>query len=52
MGASAGSTADGVLSGISPIVYSSRVYIVDWEKHSEGKLEADRKQIYLECARL
>lgn len=52
MGASAGSAADLVLSGMSPIVYSSRVYIVDWEKRSESKLEADRKQIYLECARL
>lgn len=52
MGASAGSAADVVLSGMSPIVYSSRVYIVDWEKRSESKLEADRKQIYLECSRL
>lgn len=52
MGASAGSTADVVLRAISPIVYSSRVYTVDWEKRSADKLEVDRKQIYLECARL
>lgn len=52
MGASNGSEVDGVLRGMSPIVYSSRVYTVDWQKPSAGKFETDRKQIYLECARL